>query len=120
MEWEQRFPCTVIPHNAIRPPNDPYLPASAHRGIRAEWDTGDPKRAEERLREYLQREFVGDDEEVDGLVHVRDNSSDTNEGRGVKRASTSPRDAVVDLCGDSEEQTTDKRAVIDLYDEDSD
>lgn len=107
MEWEQRFPCTVIPHNAIRPPNDPYLPASAHKGIRSEWDTGDPKRAEERLREYLQREFVGNDEEMDGLVHACDNSAGTEEGRGSKGASTSPRD-VVDLCGDSEEQITDK------------
>jgi len=120
MEWEQRFPCTVIPHNAIRPPNDPYLPASAHKGIRMEWERGDAKRAEERLREYLQREFVGDDEEMDGLLHGHDNSADVDEGRGSKGASTSPRD-VVDLCGDSEEQTNDNnKTVIDLYDEDSD
>ena len=117
MEWEQRFPCTVIPHNAIRPPNDPYLPASAHKGIRLEWNMGNPKRAEERLLEYLQRDYAGDDEEMDGLVHVDDggvNGDDKGGSRGNK-PSTSPRD-VIDLCGDSEEQ----KVIIDLYDEDSD
>lgn len=117
MEWEQRFPCTVIPHNAIRPPNDPYLPASAHKGIRLEWNMGNPKGAEERLLEYLQRDYAGDDEEMDGLVHVHDgdeNGDDKGCG-GENKASTSPRD-VIDLCGDSEEQ----KVIIDLYDEDSD
>ena len=115
MGWEQRFPCTVIPHNAIRPPNDPYLPASAHKGIRLEWNMGNPKRAEERLLEYLQRDYAGDDEEMDGLVHVHDGdvNGDDNGCSEGNNSSTSPRD-VIDLCGDSEEQ----KVVIDLYDSD--
>ena len=73
--------------------------------------------AEERLLEYLQRDYAGDDEEMDGLVHVHDgdeNGDDKGCG-GENKASTSPRD-VIDLCGDSEEQ----KVIIDLYDEDSD
>lgn len=119
MEWEQRFPCTIVPHNAIRPPNDPYLPASAHKGIRLEWSMGDPKRAEERLKEYLQRDYAGDDKEMDGLVHVHNDGATDEDDRNGNKSSTSPRD-VVDLCGDSEDQIINEKIVIDLYGEDSD
>mmetsp|Transcript_25160 Transcript_25160/g.54935 ORF Transcript_25160/g.54935 Transcript_25160/m.54935 type:complete len:691 (+) Transcript_25160:76-2148(+) len=96
MEWIHRLPCALVPHTAVRPRGDPYIPASAHKGIKTEWEKGDPKRAEEMLVSWLARAELGDDEEVDGLVH------DDVGGRKLP-----PPREVVKLCGEDE--------VVNLY-----
>ena len=75
-EWTQRLPY-VIPSSDKRPLEDGYIPMTANSGVKAEWNeayrAGDMegrRRAEAKLREWLQRVEVGDDE---GEVNLEDN-----------------------------------------------
>ena len=68
-EWKERLPY-VIPSSDKRPLDDGYIPMTANSGVKAEWNeayrAGDlegRRKAEAKLREWLQRVEVGDDEE---------------------------------------------------------
>ena len=128
-EWTQRLPY-VIPLSDKRPLDDGYIPMTANSGVKAEWNeayrAGDMegrRRAEAKLREWLQRVEVGDDE---GEVKLEDNvksvgdskpatakqqhrleEEDGNEAKGEneKRLSNQPRrreEVIVLLMSDSE------------------
>lgn len=78
-EWVERMPY-VIPPSDERPSDDGYIPMTANSGIKAEWNeayrAGDMegrRRAEAKLREWLQRVETGEDEgevkvETDGDI----------------------------------------------------
>ena len=68
-EWKERLPY-VIPSSDKRPLDDGYIPMTANSGVKTEWNeayrAGDlegRRKAEAKLREWLQRVEVGDDEE---------------------------------------------------------
>ena len=90
-EWTARLPY-VIPSSDERPFDDGYIPMSANSGVKAEWNeayrAGDMegrRRAEAKLREWLQRVEVGDDESEGVKMDDSGNSAEELKPAAVKQ-----------------------------------